>query len=168
MAVISQAQAAINAIRNIKPFDDYQSEPVTLSSEEKTQAAWAVTEGIKNGEVVFSEKARAKHIDGHSDDKALFSYVRGMIDNTLRKSKKCNGNIQYQSKQPGSRTDDTMKNLIALLSTYEDGSEQHSTVLAAMDKRKQELQAEKAKKSGKVVEVDFDSLSPELKSALGL
>ena len=61
-----------------------------------------------------------------------------------------------------------MKNLIALLSTYEDGSEQHSTVLAAMDKRAAELKAEKAKKEGKTVEVDIEALSPELRSALGL
>ena len=165
---VSQTQAAINAIRNIRPFEDYQSEPVILSSDEKTQAAWAVTEGIKSGEVSFSDKARAKHIDGHSDDKAPFSYVRGMIDNTLRKSKKCNGNIKYENKQPGSRTDDTMKNLLALQSTYEAGSEEFNTVGEAIEKRKQELQAEKAKKSGKVVEVNLEQLSPELREALGL
>lgn len=165
---VSQTQAIVNALHNLVEFTDYQSQPVIITSEQKRQIASGVMQMMIDGEVALSDAARARHIKPDGCTKSLFKYVRSTVDDTLRKNKKVNGNIKFTNKNPGSRTDETMKNLLALQSTYEANSEEYKTVGEAIEKRAAELKAEKAKKEGKTVEINIEALSPELRAALGL
>jgi Zn-dependent oligopeptidase len=157
---VSQKEAVYNAIKSIKSFDD--GELVTLTKEEKANVVQIVVAAFEAGEVSLSDAARAKF----DDSTKLSKYTSGMVNNWLRKDTRLNGGSKYVTKNPGSRAgsqDDTIKNLRLLKSTLTDET-QIAEVDAAIEQRKSEIQAEKAKN----VEINFDHIPESLRATLGL
>jgi hypothetical protein len=158
--MINQKTAVYNAVKSIISFDD--GEAVTLTKDEKANVVQIVTAGFEAHEVELSEKARTKF----DSPEKLRSYTSGMVNNWLRKDTRLNGGSKYVTKNPGSRAgagDSVMKNLKLLRSTITDEAKL-TEIDSAIELRKTEIQAEKAKD----VEIDFSTFSPELLKKLGL
>lgn len=88
-----------------------------LTPEDVKQCRAIIKAGIIANEIVFSESARLKYL-GPENDSKLNSYVSGLVNNHIRKTKEFNGGIGYTPENPGSRqgnSDETVKALKALL-----------------------------------------------------
>jgi hypothetical protein len=113
---------------------------------------------------ILFEGFRAKTIslDKEFSDTDLKAYVSGLQSNWIRKDKRLNGGVGYVAKSPGSRAgvgDSMLKNLKALLSTLEAGSDNYIEVQQCITARTAELAATKAK-----VTVDFSALPESLRA----
>ncbi len=158
---INQKEGVYNAVKSIKSFDD--GDEVVLTKDEKANVAEIVSAGFESGDVDMSDKARAKYIGNPA---ALKSYVGGLVNNWMRKDTRLNGGDKYVAKNPGSRAgsgDSVIKNLKLLRSTMSD-DDKIAEIDAAIDRRKEEIAAEKAKD----IEIDMSLISAELREKLGL
>ena len=161
---ISQKDGVYNAIKAMLEeqsisFEDYQSEPLKLTTEQRKLVTSMLTAATIAGELTVKGKSHT-----YDDSAALNKYWNGTVGNWLSKDKRFNGNVQHQIKKPGSRAgqgDDMLKNLKALLVQVEAAGtpEQISEVQAEIAKRQAELQAAKAKK----VEVNVDLIPESLR-----
>lgn len=117
-----------------------------------------VTQGILGGAVAFSDEAKAKH----NTPELVRKYVSGMVDNHWRKDTRLNGGLKYEIKNPGTRSgsgDATIQNLKNLLQLKQGDAEACSLIQQALDERKAELSAAKAKK----LEVDVSAIPEHLR-----
>jgi len=120
-----------------------------------------VTDEIAAGSVAFSDEAKAKY---STRDLIRKDYVPGMVSNWIRKDLRLNGGEKYETKNPGSRAgsgDDVLKNLKALKAQHPEHADDIDVEIA---KRVAELGLTKVK----TVEVNYDLLTPELRTMLGL
>ena len=165
--MISQVQAVIEATEAILEENNVNFEKGTtkvkevLTDKMKETIIGLVAAGILQGEVVFSDNAKARH-DTEAKVKA---YSRQMCDNHWRKCKALNGGVDYEAKNPGSRTgsgDAVLKNLKNLLLRTQGNPENEAKVKAAIAKRQEEIAAERAAK----VEVNADLIPEELRDLL--
>ena len=88
-----------------------------LTPEDVKQCRAIIKAGIIANEIVFSESAQAKYL-GPENDSKLNSYVSGLVNNHIRKTKEFNMGVGYTPENPGSRqgnSDETVKALKALL-----------------------------------------------------
>lgn len=158
---MNQKQATINAIISVlkERGVDYELNGETLMSEvitkeDRDKVKEILFAGFRSGDIEYRESFKEKV----QDDDKLNSYIPGLINNWVRKAKEFNNGNTYKAKNPGSRAgsqDPEVKALKALLSTQEEGSENHTKVKAALDTKLAEIKAEKNK-----VEIDA-SLLPE-------
>ena len=91
----------------------------------------------------LSPEADAKY----NTEELFTDYIRGLVDNWLRKDVRLNGGQPYVTKNPGSRaggSDDVVKTLKALLTTVTD-IEQKAAVQSEIDARVAQLKAAKTK-----------------------
>lgn len=75
------------------------------------------------------------------DDSALKKYIPGLVNNWMRKDKRLNGGVKYETKRPGSRSgtaDESVKAMRALLAMTTDPAAKQ-TIQAALDQRLAEL-----------------------------
>ncbi len=160
--MIKQSEAIFNAIENVltqanKAIDGQ----VTLTKEERAEVIEIVTVGLHEGEVSFSDGAKAKY---DTFEKIKKQYVPGLLNNWLRKDSRLNGGTKYVPKNPGSRTgssDEYLKNLKALrqqVATTEDAD-----AMAAVDAEIEKRKAEISKAKVKTIKVNAELLPEELK-----
>ena len=139
----SQCQAVINAVTNILGDEFTESETNAkefLSSDHLSTIADEVTSGIFAGTVGFGGPTE--------DEGKVRSYVVSMISNHLRKSKKLNGGMKYESNGTGRGSRDTvLSNLQRLIKNYEEGTDEFTTVADAILERKSVLEVERSAKS---------------------
>lgn len=155
----SQREAVYNAVINVVGQLDGKYE---LSKNQRDEVVMIVSQGIEEGNVVFSDSARTKY---HSSA-LVKTYTVGLVSNWLRKDTRLNGGVKYQPKNPGSRTGQTdpqLKALRALLKQQTD-STMISKIESHIESRKAEIQAEKLKS----VEIDYSQIPAELKAQLGI
>src|SRR5690606_23085189 len=122
-----------------------------------------VTDGIWNGTVAMKAASKAKH---DTKEKLLKDYVKGMVNNHLRKDTRLNGGEKYETKNPGSRAgsgDEQLRSMRALRATVTSEADK-AKVDEAIKARLAELQAEKNK--GKVKEINADLIPDDLKHLL--
>lgn len=132
-----------------------------LSKEDISHIVDVVTQGMLDGVVKLSERAR----ENYQTEAAVRKYVVGMVDNTFRKDKRMNGGVKYVPKNPGSRAglgDPALKACRDLLSITEDPAAREA-IQASIDARLAELQKEKA---AKAVTINPDDLPEELRKFL--
>ena len=68
---------------------------------DKQAIAGKIAEMMLEGAVELSDSAKAKY--GESAEVLTSKYVVGMVTNWFNKSKELNGNVKYETKNPGSR-----------------------------------------------------------------
>lgn len=88
-----------------------------LTDTDIKQCRAIIKQGILAEEIVFSDSAKAKYFGAENDSK-LNSYVSGLVNNHIRKTKEFNSGVGYTPTNPGVRAgsgDETVKALKALL-----------------------------------------------------
>jgi hypothetical protein len=167
----NQSQATIDITVNYCKEKDIQATPFetdyneVLSSDDKKAIVSMVFEGMLNKDIQVSEKSLAKF---EPDHKAWRRYTVGLLNDRLRKAKALNGNVVYQAKEPGKLTgsrDPELKALQQVL-TLDNTPEVKAEIQAEIDRRKSEIQADKATKSAKPI--NYDALPTDLRAKLGI
>jgi len=162
---VNQKQGVYDAVQAFHQENDLHFEDgmkVELTKEQRSTIVGMVAAAMIAGEVSLSEAAREKH----NTDAKITKYCDGLVNNWLRKDTRLNGGVKHEIKNPGSRAgqgDEQLKNLKLLHKTLDD-DEQKTVVQAEIDKRIEELRAEKQKN----VEINFDVIPDDLKEKLGL
>lgn len=108
-----------------------------LTDGDKAKIRDIVFAGFKTGMIEMAEESKQKY----SDDKALKSYVSGLVNNWIRKAPEFNGAQKYQAKNPGSRAgsqDEQIKEMKKLLSATTDPRIK-ATIQAEIDNRQAEI-----------------------------
>jgi len=140
---------------------------VILSKEQRKDVIDAITSGISNGEVEFSDEAKTKY----TTEAAIRGYVSGLVNNWLRKDSRLNGNTKYEPKNPGTRAgqgDEQLKAMRALRKTFviSGDTTKLADVDAAIAARVGDIKT--TKKAPKTPSVDLSNVPDELKEALGI
>ena len=160
--VLSQKAAIFSAITNVCGEID-QSTPVSLTKEQKTAIIASVVEGFKNNEVALSDKAYNKYVTNAADDKALFGYTSGLLNNWMRKDIRLTGGQPHTIKNPGSRNT-VVSNLRKLQAQFEEHTNEFMQIQAKIDEK---LAESKAKQS-KAKPIDYSQIPSDLLEALNL
>jgi hypothetical protein len=153
--MLSQKEGVFQAI--VELFNFSGKGKFTPTKDQRKQIVEMVTAGIMDGNIEFSEEAQAKY----PTSKDVSGYVTGMVSNWLRKDTRLNDSETYVAKNPGSRTgsgDEMLKNLKALRTQLSD-KDKIAKVDEAIENRKSELQAAKAKS----VTINVDAIPEELR-----
>jgi len=147
---------AVCSVLDAKSFDS----AVTLTKDQRESVVAIVTEGILSGMIDFSTEAKAKH----DTPAKVKSYTTGMVSNHMRKDKRLNGSVKYETKNPGSRAgsgDEQLKALKALRSTLSD-FEALAEIDQAISNRTAEIAASKAPK----VSINVEAIPEHLRYLL--
>ena len=109
----------------------------TPSKEQRAQVNQVLFEGFKAGSIELSKTY---------DDKGLKSYVSGLQSNWLRKDKELNGGVQYQPKNPGSRTGQKDPQIVAMrmLQATQTDPARKAEIQEFIDKRNAEIKPVKS------------------------
>jgi hypothetical protein len=156
----NQREAVFTLVTNTVQVNE--GEAVVLTKSDRDFIIESLVTGFSEGNISMSDAARAKH----DTEQKLRAYSSGLLNNWLRKDKRLNGNVKYQTKNPGSRAgsgDDQVRELRKLKSTLTD-SDQIAKVEQAIQDRINELKAEKNQAT--VKDIDF-SLIPEFARLAG-
>jgi hypothetical protein len=163
MSKMSQKEGVFNAVTNV--YNELKKTiegVVTLTKEERAEVIEIVTVGIHEGEIEFSDEAKAKYT---TFDDIKKKYVPGLVNNWLRKDTRLNGGTKYEAKNPGSRAgsqDDVMKNLKALRTQLVTLGES-GDALQAVDQEISKRKAELAKAKVKQAVIDINKIPEDLR-----
>jgi len=147
----SQKQSVLDAIISVKGALTKE-----LSKEECKQVSEIILSEIEDGVCRFDS------FDKYNTVELRFKYVKGMVNNWLRKSKELNdGNKYVPSYTKGPQKSETLRALEALAEKHPDNEEVMSALNAQIAKENEE----KAKKKEKTINVD--ALPEHLKSLVG-
>jgi len=169
----SQRAAYYNAITSVLKENKVKFEEnktkvkEVLTSEMKEQVMSIIVAGFKARTIALKDTPanQAKL----SDDAKMREYAKSTLHNWLLKDIRLNGGVEHKIKNPGSRAgqgDRIVKNYQALQAQFSPDSEQYTLLQTKIDTRKQEVAAEKAKKTQR--EVDLSLIPEDLKKQLGL
>jgi hypothetical protein len=144
----SQKQSVFDAICQVK-----NTLTKDLSKEEIRQVCEIVLTSIEDGETRFDSA------DKYNTVELRFTYVKGMVNNWLRKSPELNGGAKYEpAYKKGPQKSETLKALEALAEKHPDNDEVQAALTAQIELE----MSEKAKKKEKTINVD--ALPEHLKS----
>ena len=146
---MKQNDAVFQAVCSVLNADGFDGS-VELTKDQRESVVMMVTEGVVAGRVDFSAEARAKYDTPHK----VKIYTVGMVSNHLRKDKRLNGGMKYETKNPGSRAkkDEQLTALRFLQEQYGNGSDPWHEIEAAIAER--ELQLKAAKKPTATINVE--------------
>ena len=156
----NQKEAVFSAVCSVLQQDSFDS-AVELTREERAMVIEIVAQGFTSGTVEFSDSAKMKY----DSESKIKTYTSGLVSNWLRKDKRLNGNVQYQTGNPGSRvrsSDPILKNLKLFKLTLTE-PEHIEAVDQEIEKRMEQIQAERVKK----VDVDLSLIPAELQDLIG-
>jgi len=129
-----------------------------LTNSDKEQVRDALFTMFRSGDVSYKAEFQAK-VD---DDSELKKYISGLVNNWIRKNKEFNCGQAYVAKNPGSRSyikDEQLKELTKLAKQCANNPEALAQVTEAIEDRKAEIEAEKAKS----IVINADALPEHLK-----
>lgn len=152
--MVKQKDAVYNTITSM--FELEGGGPVELSKEQKHEVISVLVEGFANRQIAYSGDVPS--------GQELRNYCSGLLNNWLRKDTRLNGGVQYQAKNPGSRTGSTdpqIKAMKALLSTQTDPAAR-AEIQSYIDARLAQI------KPAKTTTVDVDALPAELRAKFGV
>lgn len=157
MSKQTQKEAVFSAVTSVLSdagvnVGENQSASNHLTRELRSRVTHVLVEGFNNGNISLDKT--------FTDQASLRTYCSGLISNWLRKDTRLNGGMQYEVKNPGSRSgsnDAQLKALRALLAMKTDPDER-AEIQSFIDKRLAEVNPAKNVKSS----VDFSSLPAEL------
>ena len=156
---MKQRDAVYQAVINVMGEHEGAYEP---TKDERESIIMIVTEGFVQGNVDFSDSAKAKY----DSPAKIKGYVGGLVSNWLRKDPQLNGGVKYVAKNPGSRagqSDAQLKALRQLAKTLTDPTKVEF-INTKIEERVAEIRAEKAKST----DIDLSSLPQDLLESLGL
>jgi hypothetical protein len=81
-----------------------------ITDEQRKEISSLMIAGLQAGEIELKERSKGKL----EDPKAIKAYVSGLVTNWFQKSKELNGGVKHAIKNPGSRTNEQIKQAIAL------------------------------------------------------
>ncbi len=148
-----QKEAVFETINTM--FEIVTGAPVALSKSQKDEVITVLVDGFANKQIEYSGEL--------PQGQDLRNYCSGLLNNWLRKDTRLNGGVQYQAKNPGSRTGSTdpqIKAMRALLATRTDEAER-AEIQAFIDARIAQI------KPVTKVQVNVDDLPAELKAKFG-
>lgn len=148
MSMLTQKEAVYQAVIAVTGYTG-EGGACNPTREQRAQVNMILFEGFRSGSI---------KLDREYTDTELKAYVSGLQSNWLRKDARLNGNVQYQPKNPGSRTgsgDAQLKALRALLSVTSDPSDK-AEIQGYIDARMAEIA------KAKTPEIDFSKLPAEL------
>jgi hypothetical protein len=157
---ISQKESVFLAVCEVLGVESFDGK-IELSKDQLSKVHTIVTDAILDGSVEFSTEAAAKYC---TRELAL-GYVKGMVNNWLRKDTRLNGGSPYITKNPGSRagsSDPQIAELKKLKNLFTADAEKSAKIDAAIKTRLDQIAAEKAPK----VEINPDLIPDELKDLL--
>lgn len=145
--------AAVTAITGYNP----ETGACKLTKEQKAQVRLVLYEGFINGRISLAREPYATEAE-------WMSYISGLIDNHMRKDKRLNGGVKYETKNPGSRAHHSDDQLKALFGLYQVATtEQDKTeIMGYISARKAELNKAKVQPT-----INFDALPDALKAKFG-
>jgi hypothetical protein len=163
---MKQSAAVVAAAKEIlgESFQEGVDIKTYVTKEQRASIIDLVTDGIVEGDVDFSDAARAKY----ADRKSIRGYVSGMVTNWFNKSKELNGGTKFEYKNPGSRAGmgdaqlRELKKLLTRLAAASASSEDLARVSEAIAEREATVKAAKASK----VEVNGDAIPEHLRDLL--
>lgn len=158
--VLNQKNGVFAAVCSVTECESWDS-AVELTKEQRDSVISIVTQGLIDGNIEMSDKARVKY----DTEEKMKKYTPGLVSNHLRKDLRLNGDIPHEPKNPGSRAgsgDVVIKELKKFQSTFTD-PEQIESVQVEIDKRLAVLKSEKMKD----VEIDMSLIPDDLKELLG-
>lgn len=136
---VSQKNAVVNAVSGVLGGSFTSGQTVAkelLTAEQLEEVRTTVFNGILNGDIQFNGDT--------SDSKTLRRYVNGMIDNHFRKAKELNGGVKYTPANPGKgRRDPQLSALKQLIKKYDEGTDEFTRVMSAIQVREGELVEER-------------------------
>lgn len=144
---MNQKEAVYKAVVAVTGYEG--GEPCEPTREQRAEIQAILVEGFKSGQI---------QLDRSYTERELKVYVSGLLSNWLRKDKRLNGDVDYQPKNPGSRSgsgDPQLKALRALMSTLTDPADR-AEVQQHIDARVAEIERSRAP------EIDFSKLPAEL------
>lgn len=145
---MKQGEAVFQAVSKV--FDTNEVVPPT--------SKWSDTQKKEVNTLVFNFfKSGATAHSGNPTDQQLLKYIPGLVNNWVRKDKRLNGGVKYETKNPGSRSgsgDESVKAMKQLLSATTD-PEARQQIQAAIDARLEELKPK--------VEIKVDALPESLR-----
>ena len=146
---MNQRNATVGTILSVlkeRGVDYKLNGEVTMSEvftdEDKAKVRGILFAGFRKGEIEMATDSKSKY----AEDKALNTYITGLINNWVRKAPEFNGGQTYAPKNPGSRAgsgDEQIVEMKKLLSQTSDPTAK-ATVQAAIDARKAELAQQNA------------------------
>ena len=128
-----------------------------------------MVEGFLSGDVELNERSNSKL----ENSSALKNYATGVVSNWFNKSKELNGQVTHAIKNPGSRTNEQMKQALALRkSLLEEGADQVKLdeVEAFISSIKASILASKPVKQPrqkKTKQIDLSALPEQFHSLVG-
>jgi hypothetical protein len=158
--MISQKECVYLAVCEVIGVDGFNGK-AELSKEQLSKVHGIVTDVMSDGGAELSAEAKAKYCTRE----LLLTYVKGMVNNWLRKDTRLNGGSKYVTKNPGSRSgskDPQLSELYKLKSLVAHDDESVAKVESAIKLRLEQIAAEKAPK----VEINADLIPDELKDLL--
>lgn len=122
----------------------------------KKQIRQIVLDGFLNGEIECKKDL--------SDSKEANKYTNNVVDNYIRRAKELNAGTSYEPTKEGTKRDPKLKALNALISTgtVEEGSDDYTSVVQSITKRKEEIAAERGTRSSSKAAIIIDDLPPGL------
>jgi len=133
---------------------------VQLSPSEKSYLIKLIVNQILNGDVAFSDEAKQKH----DTFEKISKYVRGMVDNHLRKDKRLNGGSKYATKNSNKTEADEQLKQLKQLANQTNDPQAKQAVLEEIEERKRVLEKQKMLNS---IKIDEDSIPDNLKHLVG-
>lgn len=157
---MKQVDAVKKFVSEVLGQTEFDSRP-KLTSEQKQKVAGFIVEGMQNGEIDLSDKAREKF----DTTEKLTGYVKSMIDNHLMKAPYFNGGKKYEPENPGAKrgSSDSLLRELRKVQKLATTDEQREAIQSEIDKRVNELEAEKAKQ----VEINWNVIPAHLKDLVG-
>lgn len=158
---MKQKESVYEAVSSVVEIIAETNVNETITTQQRKEVHSIVFEGLRDGTVDFSDKAKEKY----RDDKDLNGYVSGLISNWLRKDTRLNGNTKYTAKNPGSRTgqgDAQVRELRKLLKIHA-GTDKEEEIQGFIDQRVEQLKLDKAKD----ISIDVSQIPKELRDLVG-
>lgn len=159
---IEQKKAVYNAVvslyrDNNRVFED--GNQVDLTTDERKTVIHMITQGLQNGSITMSDKAKERY----NTPKKMHNYATGLVSDRLRKDKRLNGNTKYEIQKPGSRAgagDSVVKELREYKKRHCTTAEQRAEADAAIERRLTEIRAENLQNTN----VNMDLVNSYLKT----
>ena len=167
MGKLSQRQSVFSAVVRVMtehniPYEKGVDVKPMLTKDMRSSINQILAEGFRAGEIELKDtESNRKKL---SDPKEMMSYVSGLQSNWLNKDPELNGNVDYEAKNPGSRSFGNDAQLVALrnLSKTLTGTEK-AEIETYITTRTNDLKVEKGITT-KTISVNFDDLPEALRT----
>jgi uncharacterized protein YlxP (DUF503 family) len=168
---MKQKEAVVKYVIEVLGEDYNPSVAVSnyITKDQQRTAIDLMVAGFESGEVDLKDRSTSKR----EDSKVLRTYASSVVSNWIRKSKELNGGVDFENKNPGSRTNPQIKQALLLLKELQSSGADEARiqeVSAFIEETREALKASKPIKTvrtKKVKELDLSAIPESLRSLVG-